>query len=491
MPRLRVRHQDRSWPELFKPERGQLRKLRVMVDADMPSGNPAAWAIENLLAGFVTHEDVECWKYSDGGPPPGTRQLASPAGFQAAAGWAIASPTPPGGFATHAVIYALGDLVCRSWLHDEIVWAASLDTKSKAYSALEPAEAAARRSADALAARVAQEIKADLFITDREYLHNVTGPLGRGVTYCLPAGALALVSLYLRTQGDFLFWKNPHDSSPATINKGQYYWVGARELLPAGWRWFAACVQHAHSLHTSHGLDELVYLGGAVFQRVTRVLQARDDLLRAMNRKQDNDVAEDALIALDTCLIFLMGAVDATARVAHRVLGLPSAESYEAKWQHQKWLKSVAGAMPELAAVVAAEAPGRDALTILSLLRNSVHETGLTAMGIGLPGRREGTLVGLPSAASERILAAADRLGGRTEWGLTELIPGRLHAEPGILLERLLPAVIRLLNELMAATPVEDLSGVSLTPGKQSPPRGVNNPFGEHERSSIRWQLGF
>ena len=84
---------------------------------------------------------------------------------------------------------------------------------------------------------------------------------------------------------------------------------------------------------------------------------------------------------------------------------------------------------------------------------------GLTAMGVGLPGLREETLAGLPGTDGARILAAADRNGGRAEWGLRELIPGRLHAEPAVLLERLLPAIIKLLNELMAATPVEDLSG--------------------------------
>jgi|ERR1022692_892412 hypothetical protein len=112
-------------------------------------------------------------------------------------------------------------------------------------------------------------------------------------------------------------------------------------------------------------------------------------------------------------------------------------------------------------------------------------------MGVGLPGRREETLAGLPGADAARILAAADRNGGRAEWGLRELIPGRLHAEPAVLLERLLPAIIKLLNELMTATPVEDLSGVSLTPEKHAPPQDRNSPFGERERLSIRWQLGF
>ena len=75
--------------------------------------------------------------------------------------------------------------------------------------------------------------------------------------------------------------------------------------------------------------------------------------------------------------------------------------------------------------------------------------------------------------------------------GLQELIPGRLHADPATLLERLLPAIIKLLNDLMDATPVEDLPGVSLTPGKLGPPQERNSSFGERERLSIRWQLGF
>ena len=47
-------------------------------------------------------------------------------------------------------------------------------------------------------------------------------------------------------------------------------------------------------------------------------------------------------------------------------------------------------------------------------------------------------------------------------WGLRELLPARLHAEPGVPLQRLLPAVIELLNELMTGTPAGTLSGVSL-----------------------------
>src|SRR5450755_4844258 len=82
MPRLRLSHQDRSWPELFKVARTH----RVVVDAELLDGDPTAWTAENLLAGFLSHGDVECWTYRGDGPPPGTREVTSAAGFRAAAG---------------------------------------------------------------------------------------------------------------------------------------------------------------------------------------------------------------------------------------------------------------------------------------------------------------------------------------------------------------------------------------------------------------------
>jgi len=125
----------------------------------------------------------------------------------------------------------------------------------------------------------------------------------------------------------------------------------------------------------------------------------------------------------------------------------------------------VLGPDSSLAAVVTEGTVGAGILTILSKLRNTVHEAGLPALAIGLPGRREGTLIGLPRADKDRILAAARRQGGLESWGLREILPGRLHAEPGVLLERLLPAVIELLNELMTGTLVGTLSGASLKDG--------------------------
>lgn len=456
-----------------------------MVDDDLLAAASGGWCAEELLAGLLTCEGIDAFRYSDNGPPAGAPETTSPWGSRAAAGWVTVTPQPQGGLASHLVTWSNGESIGQSAVHGDWLSAASIDTQTKAYASLDPDDATTRRSADALAALAAQSLKADLFITCREYLHRVTSQLALGVTFCAPAEALALIGLYLRSQGIFLICKDPGSKSTYSFNKGLYYWVGTRELLPEGWRWYTACV--AHSVQ---GPDDLIYLGGAVFQRVVRVLRARDDLLRAMNQAQDNDVADDALTALDTCLVFLVGAVDATARVAHAVLCLPPEDSNTAAWQKDRWLRDVTAQAPGLSAVVTTGTAGHDTLTILRLLRNTVHAAGLQALAVGPPGRREETLIGLPSADASRVLAAADRQGGRDTWGLRELLPGRLHADPGVLLERLLPETIELLNSLMAATPVEQLAGVSLQPADLLPPAGPNQPFGERERRSIRWQLG-
>ena len=486
--RLRLSHPEPGWTELFRAG-PTLRPMRVMADAKALHGRSDLVA-GALLAGLLDDEDIQFWRYSDDGPPPATRCVPTASGQPVAAGWVVTAAAPPGSQATHTLAWAVGQHGYQTDLVGEPVLAASTDTRARAYERLGSEQAAARRIADAVAACAARQIKADLYVTDREYLHQLTRSIGNGVTFGTPRQALALTGLYLRSQQKFLLWKDPADKVPHSFDKGLYYRVAARDLLTAGWRWYAACVQHDTSQDLAAGERDLTYLGGAVFQRITRVLQTRDDLLRAMNCRQDNNVAEDALIVLDVCLVFLMGAMDAAARVAHRVLGLPPSRARNAGWQRREWLASAAEQEPSLAELVTAGTAGADIMTILSRLRNTVHEADLPALAVGLPGGHEGTLVSLPGADRGRILAAAGRLGGASGWGLQELLPERVHADPGVLLGRLLPAVITLLNDLMTATPVERLPGVSLQPADLVPPRSHGGVFGDRERQSIRWQLG-
>jgi hypothetical protein len=59
--------------------------------------------------------------------------------------------------------------------------------------------------------------------------------------------------------------------------------------------------------------------------------------------------------------------------------------------------------------------------------------------------------------------------------------------------DRLLVNTVELLNALMAATPVEVLPHVALSPSDELPPnpKDALDPFAQWIRQSIRLQLGF
>jgi hypothetical protein len=292
------------------------------------------------------------------------------------------------------------------------------------------------------------------------------------------------VSLYLRAQGEFITYCSLDGTATDQVNKGLFYWVGTRELLPEGWRWFSACVQ------ASDADDTLIYLGQSAFQRVQRALQARDAAHRALNQPQNNDTATEALANLDLVLLGLMAAIDVTARIAHRVLDLSGSE-YDAGWQRGSWLRKVKREAPRLAGHVATDTAGGRTLLVLRLLRNSIHGAALDPLAVSQSsGRREETLVGLPHTDADQLLHAMDSLDGRDAWGVRELIPHRAHADPGVLMDRLFVGALELINELMRLTPVERLNGADLEDGADGPPDD-DHIFDSWTRQSIRWQLGF
>ena len=202
---------------------------------------------------------------------------------------------------------------------------------------------------DALALGVAEVVHADLFITERPYLFATKLPV-QGVTVCKPPEALALVGLYFRSQQEFAIWRGAAGSGSFNMNEGLYFWVGTRELLPAAWRWFTACVQQSDPA----GDRTLLELGESLLRRVQRALEARDRLHRAFNLPQNNDTASAVLSELDSILVSLMGAVDVSARVAH--LGWESLEVCRCRWQNgQRWLPRVVTAEPALAVLFNAD----------------------------------------------------------------------------------------------------------------------------------------
>lgn len=189
-----------------------------------------------------------------------------------------------------------------------------------------------------------------------------------------------------------------------------------------------------------------------------------------------------------------MGAVDASARVAHLVLGI-AGHSRDAGWQRDKvWLPKVATAEPGLAALFNSGTVHTYALTILRHMRNTVHGQMIRSIAMRQTGGILDTAITLPASDEAAILSAMDALGGRGSWGASTGA-NRCLVDPGAFIEQLLPLILTMLNEVMGETPIERLSQVHLTPADRQPPApnsasGGIDPFSERSRLSIRWQLG-
>jgi len=497
MPKLRLVQHARSarsaWPPFEEQPatplflgRQQYRKLVVLLDADVLAAvDLSTWSKEWLLAGLLTLDVVECVRYADDGPPDDAPRENNDFMGESIPGWAVLGPDEHD-TGIRSVRTVDGNQISDHGIMGNGPDVAAQDTRTDAYSDREPAAASQQRRADALAAMVANAIGADVFIMNRAYLHAMSWNVADGVTYLDIDRALAVLGLYLRAQQVYVTSRSPQRDGSHTMNRGLFFWVGTRELLPSAWRWFAACVQHS----TGSGSDSLIYLGQSVLQRVQRALQVRDDVHVGLNKPQNNDTADEALSSLDVVLLLLMGAVDATARVTHTVLGLTS-RPYRAGWQNQDWLAEVEAAASTLGGLFQSGTDEVHTLTILRLLRNAIHGEALQPLGVGRGRQRDRTLVSLPSAQQADLLAGFAALGGNAYWGIEQLVPGRIHADPGVLLEQLLPRVLRMLNDIMAATPVEQLPHVNLQPSDLQPPVGSHSgPFVELNRQSIRWQLG-
>lgn len=455
------------------------RPMVVLVDVDLVDapgiGPDTRTCSQQLLAELLMLDSVAVHRYDDDGPPAGAS--SSTQFGEVFPGWAVATEREPRQW---DVGYGTAEQWTRSGVHGEAVDFDVFDSRTTTHGDLSAVEAAARRRADRLAAQVAgQALRADLFITERPYLHEATWPVARDTALCNVDDSLALLGLYLRTQGVYRIAHNEE------FDRGLFTWVATRELLPSAWRWFTGIVRSG----TAIGDDSLMTLGASLLQRFERALAGRDAILVALNQQQDNDVRDDALSALDDVGYRLMAAFDILARVAHQVCGL-SGKKRNAGWQSQKWLDELAATAPDLADVMHQDKQGTKVLTIVRLLRNTIHGEALQGLHVQESGKPARTLVGLNSEDEADILNAMDALGGRARWGVEELLPGRFHVDPGVLVEAIFVEVIPLLNELMDLTPVESLPDANLTAADLGPPAERDSPFNEASRFSIRMQYG-
>jgi hypothetical protein len=452
--------------------RPPLRKLVVLADADLLAApddltlNPTV-----VLTGLLTHPYIKLLRYRDAGP------LADvPRRGDTAEGWA--ELLPPDDREGRGLVYAhaSAQLVSTGVYGTRAEYARG-DTSPAAYRDRGDEAAADQREHDALAAEIAVAVNADLFVTERPYLFETRWPVAQGVTLCPIAKALAVVGLYFRSQNEFVLWHAADGSGKLMTNEWLYYQIGAVELLPELGRWSSARAQ----LKSADDRETLSGLHDALLQRVQRSLRTRDGFYRAYNLPQKRDAVRTMLVELDALLVLLMGAVDASARFIHVLLGLPAKDRRHAGWQKSGWRDDVAEKNATLGGLFRSSTPLAHTLVILARLRNTVHSEMIRAI-MQQSGRSWDAAIRLPHEDGQKVLEAMGALGGREAWGVRTNADGSELVDPGLFVELLFLKVLTLLNAVMEQTP----GGGGPRPQGQGP-----RWYNQRNRLSIRWQLGF
>lgn len=334
-----------------------------------------------------------------------------------------------------------------------------------------------------LAAAAVETRDCDAVVSDDPAVRELAPTRARVLT---SAEAVALIGLQARAREDFTLGP---DLDP--LPRWLFYWVMARELLPAGWPWFSACLASSRAPGGSSAVGDLA---GAAITRLDRALRARDRFhSQAKRPPAGND--DDALFQFETTLLYLSAAFDVTARVAAIVyrLGQPR----NANWRWKDWMRDLQRHDQALAALMSPEQPARDALEAVQLLRNTIHGEAIRGVEYQSGGDRR-TMLEIPEREREQLLAVLERLGGRKRWGFAAA-GSHSYVDPQLYLETLMEHAAPALNAILAATDVARLRGVTkaeltCTPqNEETPrdPRGRFDPFRFEFRRRVRVLAGF
>lgn len=298
-----------------------------------------------------------------------------------------------------------------------------------------------------LAGAVLDDVDA-LVLAETHFVHNVA----RRANPLSEKQAAALAGLFLRSRGheEVAMWNKGREKS----SLGWQYFVVARTILPAAWRWWSACVAAGQS----PAGERTMGTAQAVLERFPRCIRARDEVMYRCLVPVGQSDQEAILYHLDALLLMLSGAVDATALVANDAHSIGSSP-WEVGWRRARWRGRLAAAAPHLHTLTEPGVPVRAVIDLVAEARNTIH--GEPLHGVHYQGSGEQMhLVQLPASAASKVVEHADALGGAAHWGIKPRAGVMTLLDPLRFVQVLIPFAAATLDAVMAATGVELLPGV-------------------------------
>jgi hypothetical protein len=467
---IRVSWTHKSDLSVFDGDR-VVRNLAVVVDVDTVS-EVDELGIDGLLFGGLRRSTVLAERYSDAGPHSDAPTIAFPHHDPIAQGWVTVTPHP-NETTTHAIMSAVSE---TGYKH-QAVWNGATESLGRQLAASDASSTSVE--ADALLLTVVQELGSDLLITRRSSLLGFV-PRGNGSNPLVvaPEEAVAIVGLFLRSQGKF----EPTLSTQFGLSYNRsHFWSEAvslfvprvRDLLFLG-----------SQLDQEDGTSQSTELARAVLRRTGRALARRDAVWRLMSQKQDIDVSEDIAQAVEGVLTQLMGAFDASARLANNVLKLGLGRG-DLGWQRTPMRKAIANFDGDLATYLAPDSPAKALVDVVNKLRNAIHGVGLDVGTLLSSDDGNRTFIDLAQDDEAAITAAMKKLGGSERWGGSENRDGSTSFDPGGLVDAAIVDAMMVLDYLTSHLATNLESREFRVPLERS--TGLNlEVINQH----LRWQLG-
>ncbi|GAG72557.1 unnamed protein product, partial [marine sediment metagenome] len=158
-----------------------------------------------------------------------------------------------------------------------------------------------------------RRLNQDLFITlSPILLNNKSCSLLKNTNILTPLETIKVLGLFLRSRDNYTIKGGLYGKY--IIDRGSFYRILMRHRLNNMWRYFSACVE-ADKMST----DKLIYLGQSILIRCARALEARDSIGCQFYVPQSGSTRDITMYHFDYLTLLLSGAIDAQARIAHRV----------------------------------------------------------------------------------------------------------------------------------------------------------------------------
>lgn len=227
------------------------------------------------------------------------------------------------------------------------------------------------------------------------------------------ADGCKIVGLYLRLMRNWVFSRG--GGTREALDRHGFYWTLTRHRTPSMWRYMGACLMASRP-----NREEIAYLGNTVLVRLHRALQARDEIGFQFYQPQGNSTRELMLYHFDYLLMLLVGALDAQARIAHRVYQLTSQERRASFIDGGFRVQLESAGADGLSAEVSSDrfCAFRE---VLWSLRGTIHGAANWPLGVHEPGGLQRSLCRIGSRANE-IWTAACLLGAPADLGIERLI---------------------------------------------------------------------